>query len=480
MTEDNSSSMVGAPPAGEPDELCRLTATELIAAYAARRLSPVDVTAAILGRIHRLNPALLAFYLVDDDGAMAAALASEARWMRGVPAGPLDGVPVSIKDSIAVAGRPMYRGSRAYAPAVPSSVDAPPTARLREAGAILLGKTTMPDLGCLASGLSSQHGTARNPWNLARTPGGSTSGGAAAVAAGLGPLTIGTDLGGSVRIPAAFCGLVGFKPTQGRIPHTPASNMRSAGPLARSVTDATLLTAVLSQPDRRDCLSLPFPPPPSPPPEAPEDVVRRARIGLLLDLGAGTPAGPEIRAAVEGAGRLLAAHGAKVEPMPAPFPENAEWAVETYFRARVLSELQHLPPDRQAEVHPEVQDWCGAAKGLSAADLLEAMNGLERLRAHVNDAFAGVDFVLSPVMPMTAYAADIAFPDRDRAWSHLLFTAAYNQTQQPALSVPCGFDREGLPIGLQIIGQRFADDAVLRLAAAFELLRGLRAGLPAL
>jgi Asp-tRNA(Asn)/Glu-tRNA(Gln) amidotransferase A subunit family amidase len=472
--------MVGVRSTGEPDELCRLTATELVAAYGARRLSPVDVTAAVLGRIHRLNPRLLAFYLVEDDGAMAAARASEARWMRGAPAGPLDGVPVSIKDSIAVAGRPMYRGSKAYAPAVPSSVDAPPTARLREAGAIFLGKTTMPDLGCLASGISSQHGTARNPWNLARTPGGSTSGGAAAVAAGLGPLTIGTDLGGSVRIPAAFSGLVGLKPTQGRIPHTPASSMRSAGPLARSVADVVLLTAVLSQPDRRDCLSLPFPPPPGPIPEAPEDVVRGARIGLLLDVGAGMPAGPETRAAIEQSGLLLAAHGAKVEPMPALFPEDPEWAVETYFRARARSELQHLPPDRQAEAHPEVQGWCGAAKGLSAADLLEAMNGLDRLRVHVSDAFAGLDFVLSPVMPMTAYAADIAFPDRDRAWSHLLFTAAYNQTQQPALSVPCGFDRDGLPIGLQIIGQRFADHAVLRLAAAFESLRGLRADLPVL
>lgn len=213
MTRDSASSMVGARRAIKPHELCCLTATELVAAYGTRQLSPVDVTAAVLGRIHRLNPGLRAFYLVEDDGAMAAARASEARWMRGAPAGPLDGVPVSIKDSIAVAGRPMYRGSKAYAPAVPSSVDAPPTARLWEAGVIFLGKTTMPDLGCLASGISSQHGTARNPWNLARTPGGSTSGGAAAVAAGLGPLTIGTDLGGSVRIPAAFCGLVGLKPT---------------------------------------------------------------------------------------------------------------------------------------------------------------------------------------------------------------------------------------------------------------------------
>lgn len=453
-----------------------MTATELIAAYGTRQLSPVDVTAAVLDRIHRLNPNLLAFYLVEADSAMAAARASEARWMRGTPQGPLDGVPVSIKDSIAVAGRPMYRGSKAYAPAAPSPTDAPPAARLLEAGAVLLGKTTMPDLGCLASGISSQHGTARNPWNLARTPGGSTSGGAAAVAAGFGPLTIGSDLGGSVRIPAAFCGLVGLKPTQGRIPHTPASSMRSAGPLARSVADVVLMTAILSQPDRRDCLSLPFPPPHAP--EPPVDAVRGTRIGLLLDLGAGAPASPETRAAVEESARLLASHGAKVELMPTLFPEDPEWAIETYFRARVLSELEHLPADRQAEVAPDVRRWCGAAKGLSAAVLLEAMGGIDRLRVQVNDAFAGFDFVLSPVMPTTAYAADIAFPDRDRAWSHLLFTAAYNQTQQPALSIPCGFDRDGLPIGLQIIGQRFADHAVLRLAAAYESLRGLRPGVP--
>lgn len=472
--------MAGARPAEESDELCSLTATELVAAYEAHRLSPVEVTDAVLGRIHRFNSKLLAFYLVENDGAMAAARASEARWMQGAPTGPLDGVPVSIKDSIAVAGRPMYRGSKVYASAAPSSADAPPMARLREAGGILVGKTTMPDLGCLASGISSQHGTARNPWNLSRTPGGSTSGGAAAVAAGLGPLTVGSDLGGSVRIPAAFCGLVGLKPTQGRIPHTPASSMRSAGPLARSVADVVLLTAVLSQPDRRDCLSLPFPPSPGPFPGAPEDVVRGARIGLLLDLGAGTPACSETRAAIEESGRLLEAHGAHVEPMPALFSEDPEWAIETYFRARALSELQHQPPAARAEVHPEVHRWCSAAMDLSAADLLEAMNGLDRLRVQVSNAFAEVDFILSPVMPTTAYAADIAFPDRDRAWSHLLFTAAYNQTQQPALSVPCGFDRDGLPIGLQIVGQRFADHTVLRLAAAFESLRGLPTGLPVL
>jgi Asp-tRNA(Asn)/Glu-tRNA(Gln) amidotransferase A subunit family amidase len=166
--------------------------------------------------------------------------------------------------------------------------------------------------------------------------------------------------------------------------------------------------------------------------------------------------------------------------MPPLLSQDPEWAVETYFRARVLSEMRHLPPDRRMDVHPDVKAWCGAAQGLAAADLLDAMNGLDRLRIEVNDAFAGFDFVLSPVMPMTAYGAELAFPDRARAWSHLLFTAAYNQTQQPAVSVPCDFDRDGLPIGLQIVGRRFADQDLLEMAAAYEAWRGLRPSLPAL
>lgn len=450
------------------DEAYRLTAAELTSLYRQGKLSPVEATASILARIERLNPLLTAFYLIDREGALAAALAAETRWRKGVPIGALDGVPVSVKDSIQQAGTPMYRGSKAYAPAAPAAMDAPPAARLREAGAILIGRTTMPDLGSLASGVSSQHGTSRNPWNPARTPGGSSSGGAAAVAAGLGPLSVGTDLGGSVRIPAAFCGLVGMKPTQGRIPHLPASIMRSAGPLARTVRDAALLTDVLAGPDARDHYSLP----PEPgyagrPPLNPKGL----RLGLLLDMGYGMPAAPEVKAAVEAAARVLEELGARVEPMATPHREDPEPTVETYIRARMQAEIRALPPEKQGLVLPEVAAWAGRAEGLSARALLAAGDGIDRMRRQVVEATGRFDYVLSPVMPMTAFHAETAFPDPARGWSHLHFTFPYNQTQQPAISLNCGFDGAGLPIGLQIIGRRFDDGGVLALAMAYEAAR---------
>jgi aspartyl-tRNA(Asn)/glutamyl-tRNA(Gln) amidotransferase subunit A len=448
---------------GEPHDL---TAAELVRQYRRGALSPVEVAKSILSRIEQLNPELRAFYVVDWDAALREAEASQSRWRIDLPIGPLDGVPVSIKDSIQQAGTPMYRGCKAYAPARPATVDAPPVARLREAGAILIGRTTMPDLGCLASGISSQHGTARNPWNTTRNPGGSSSGGAAAVAARLGPLSVGTDLGGSVRIPAAFCGLVGMKPTQGRIPHLPASVMRSAGTLARTVTDAAVLLEVLAGSDSRDYYSLPS--------EAGGYVgqldrpLAGLRVGLLLDMGAGIAPGPEVVAAVEGAARDIEALGAAVEAMKSPYLHDPERAVETYMRARMHAEIRALPPQTQGLVLPQVADWCRAAEGLSALDLIDAMNQTDRMRQQVVEATGRFDYVISPTMPMTAYRAELAFPDAKRAWSHLHFTFPYNQTQQPAISLGCGFDSEGLPIGLQIIGQRFDDAGVLAVAASFE------------
>jgi len=328
----------------------------------------------------------------------------------------------------------------------------------------------MPDLGSLASGVSSQHGTARNPWNTARNPGGSSSGGAAAVAGRLGPLSVGSDLGGSVRIPASFCGLVGLKPTQGRIPHLPASVMRSAGPLARSVADVALLTEVLAGRDRRDYYSLP------PETGGYADWLDRSlagqRFGLLLDMGAGIAPAPEIIAAVTAAGKAIEALGGQVEPMESPYREDPERAVETYMRARIWSEIRALAAEKQALVLPAVAGWAQAAEGLSGEALLDAMNATDLMRRQVIEATSAFDYVISPTMPMTAYAAELAFPDPAHAWSHLHFTFPYNQTQQPAISLNCGFDGAGLPIGLQIIGQRFDDAGLLAVAAAYEKARG--------
>lgn len=324
----------------EASDLCSLSAAELAAGYAGGAFSPVDMTRALLGRLDRLNPELNAFYFTDPDGALAAARASEARWRQGKPLGPLDGVPVSIKDSIAVAGTPMFRGAAPFRSRPPSTMNSPPAARLLEGGAILFGKTTMPDLGLLAAGVSSAHGVTRNPWNTAMNTGGSSSGGAAAVAARLGPLTVGSDLGGSVRLPAALCGLATIKPTQGRIPHLPPSAYRSAGPIARTVKDAALLFGVLAQPDPRDYGAL------APDHQTYADLelsnLRGWRIGILDDMGFGAQAEPAIRAVVRRAADCLTDAGADVTAVGPLVDVDPSDAFNSIFASRGLHEIAHL------------------------------------------------------------------------------------------------------------------------------------------
>ena len=283
-----------------------MSATQMLASFRAKTLSPVEVTRAVLARIAACEPQLHATYALDAERAMRAALASQARWRQGAPDGPLDGVPVTVKDNIATRGTPSPLGSAATL-LIPAPADAPPAARLREAGAILLGKTTMPDYGMLSSGISSFHATARNPWDLSRTPGGSSAGAAAGVAAGYGPLHLGTDIGGSLRLPAGWCGIFALKPSNGRVPIDPAYYGRVAGPMTRNVEDAALMMQVLSLPDRRDAMSLPF--------QALDwgDLqrdVKGLRIGLLLEAGCGLAVEPQVRAAVQAAALAFAEVGA--------------------------------------------------------------------------------------------------------------------------------------------------------------------------
>ena len=275
-------------------DLHDLPAHALLAAYRARTLSPVDVVQAVLEHIARWEPHLHATWLLRPDDALAQARASEARWQRGAPQGLLDGVPVTLKDNIATRGDPTPLGTAA-SELLAAHADAPPAARLREAGAVLVAKTTMPDYGMLSSGLSSFQALARNPWDLSKGPGGSSAGAGAAAAAGYGPLHVGTDIGGSLRLPAGWCGIFSLKPSLGRIPIDPPYTGRAAGPMTRSVHDAALLLQVLSHPDARDSMSLP--------PQAidwadfergPEHL-RGLRIGLLLDAGCGLPVEPGAR-----------------------------------------------------------------------------------------------------------------------------------------------------------------------------------------
>src|SRR5471032_3350509 len=285
-----------------------LGAVDLIAGFRAKQFSPSEVLDDVLAHVAVWEPHIKALYAFDPDGARAAAKASSERWQKGEPTGPLDGVPATIKDNIATKGVPVPLGA-ATTRLVPSLADAPPAARLREAGAVIFSKTTMPDYGMLSSGLSSFHPLTRNPWDLAKNPGGSSAGAGAAGAAGYGPLHVGTDIGGSLRLPACWCGLVALKPSLGRIPIDPPYVGRVAGPMTRNVDDAALMMSVLSKPDRRDGMSLPS-----------NDIhwkahdksLRKLRLGLMLDLGVGQPLDPEVRSVAVKAAKAFETAGADV------------------------------------------------------------------------------------------------------------------------------------------------------------------------
>ena len=447
-----------------------LSAVALAKAFARHSLSPLEVTRAVIDQIQRREPQLQALFAFDADAALVQARASEARWMRNEPLSALDGVPGTLKENIATQGCPMPVGTAA-SDLRPMSEDAPPAARWKEAGLVLLAKTTMPDYGMLSSGLSSFHPLTRNPWDTTKNPGGSSAGAGAAGAGGYGPLHVGTDIGGSVRLPAGWCGLVGLKPSAGRVPIKPPFVGRVAGPMTRTVADCAALMAVLSRPDWRDTTSLP-----------PQAIawqqlgreVRGLKIGLLMDAGWGLALESETRAAVEAAARLLAGAGAGVEPL-APFGTRVMAdGLDRFWRMRSYLDMQALPAHRREQVLPYIREWVATGATLSAAEVFTGYSQIAALRDAAVAACQPFDFVLSPTSPTPSYPAEWASPLNDpaRPFEHIAFTLPYNMSEQPALSINCGFTTGGLPIGLQIIGRRHDDLGVLQLAAAYEQLRG--------
>ena len=456
--------------------LHELSASALLRRYADGTLSPVEVVQAVLAQIERWEPRLHALYALDAEAALSQARESEARWRRG-QALALDGVPLTLKENIATRGTPVPLGSAATLLA-PAADDAPPAARMREAGAVLIAKTTMPDFGMLSSGLSSFHALARNPWDLSRTPGGSSAGAGAAAAASYGPLHVGTDIGGSIRLPAGWCGVFGLKPSGGRIPIKPAYAGRVAGPMTRTVADAALMMRELSRPDWRDATSLP--------PQTDIDwldlrrEIKGLKLGLLMDAGWGLPVEPETAAAVQAAARLFEQAGAQVELLR-PFSTRAMIdGMDRFWRMRSWLDIRAMAPERQALVLPYIRDWAAGGEHLSAAELFDGYSQMAALREAAVAASQPFDFVLSPVSPVPAFAAEWASPlnDPQRPLEHIAFTLPYNMSEQPAASIPCGFTAAGLPIGLQIAGRRFDDLGVLQLAAEFERLRPALRPLP--
>ena len=475
MNTSSSISRVGPQNAGA-DDIAFLSAAELASCYASGALSPVEVADALLDRAERVHADLRVISHLDRAATLAMARAAEARWRAGAPLGPLDGMPVTVKDLVAMAGWPLGRGSAAMVGDPPATADAPAVTRLREAGAVFLARTTAPDMGAQIVTRNAVQGVALNPHDRSRSPGGSSGGAAVALATGLGPIALGTDGAGSIRVPAAWTGVFGLKPSFGRVPAYPASVFSPhsvAGPMARTVQDAEALLAVLAQPDPRDAFAL-------------QDRygtgasgridLAGLRVGVTPDFGiAGPTVDPDLAAAVLRAAAALEAAGARVEmvepawPCPPIEPFQVLWEA-TYAGFLAVT----YPPEKVARMDPLLLAIAERGRSIDMIAYHRALAG----RAHLTNAafslFQEVDLLLGPVTPCPPpLAADGAPPGCIPGdWSWCPFTYLWNMTGQPAASVPMGLDHRGLPTSVQIVGW-IADEAKI-LAAA----RALEAAIP--
>ncbi|MEV5963782.1 amidase [Kribbella sp. NPDC051952] len=442
--------------------LADLTATELLSQYRDGSLTPVEVIEDVLARVEELEPQICATYALDPDGARAAAQESEDRWRDG-SAGALDGVPVTIKENIATRGTPVPQGTAATE-LVPAVEDAPAAARLRAAGAVIFSKTTMPEYGMLSSGVSTFHKLTRNPWDLSKTAGGSSAGAAAAAAAGYGPIHLGTDIGGSIRLPAGWCGLVGLKPTHGRVAVGNPYPGRAIGPLTRTAADAALALSVISGYDPRDHTSIPLAS------DRFEINVAGLRVALLLDAGVGLPVDPSVTAAVSSAAAVLEKAGAIVEPIAPIITREMLDGLDRFWRVRSAADIAALPEDRRAKVLPQIREWVSTAGELTGFDVFHGYTQMGVMAAAVTKTFTTYDVILSPVAPITAFPAELAYPTDDplRPFEHIAFTVPYNMSAHPATTVNVGWSPSGLPIAAQLAVPHHQDLTALALAAYLD------------
>lgn len=450
-----------------------MTAEQLLELYARRRLSPVEALQAVLERVARYNPWVNAFAVLNPR-ALAQAGESAARWAAGRPIGPLDGVPVTVKDVMDLQGFPTRRGSKTT-DARPAAGDAPAVTGLKAAGAVIFGKTTTTEFGWKTPGDSPLHGITRNVWNPQRTVGGSSSGAGAAGAAGFGPLHAGTDAGGSIRIPAAYCGLVGLKPSHGRVPQWPQDlfpgafgQLSCAGPMTRSVRDAALMLSAMAQPDIRDPFCLHDEPRDWR--EGIERGVAGLRVAVVRRLGAAPPVDAEGEAAVLAAARLLSEQGALVEDADPDLPDTRA-AFGRIWGAALARQVAATAPEKRSLLDPGLLEVAGREAGLSALDLMAA----EALRAEAAHAMAHFhqryDLLLCPTTPTAAFDADApTVKPAEALWRDWApWTLTFNLTRQPAITVPFGLDEAGMPRGVQIAAAQLRDDLCLRAARVLEL-----------
>jgi len=450
-----------------------IPASELLKLYRSKRLSPVEVARDVCDRIDKHNQRLNAYCLLDDDLFMAAARESEKRWYKREPLGLLDGVPVSIKDIILTKGWPTLRGSLLVDKQQAWDENAPSTARLLEHGALLVGKTTTPEFGWKAVTDSPLTGITRNPWNPEMTAGGSSGGAAAAVATGMCTLALGTDGGGSIRIPAGFCGVFGFKPSFGRVPAAPLSpfgTLAHIGPITRNVADAALMLTVIAEPDARDWHALPA--------ETKDyrigldEGVKYLRVAYSPDLGYAA-VDPEITRIVEHAIDAFVELGARVELVTPGF-DNPHDVFLKHWSAGAANLARNFDDTQRAKLDPGLAQLIGVGESWGLLDYMRTVDQRAALGQHMNSFHEHFDLLVTPTLPIAAFPAGDQLSDANSQeywfdWTP--FSYPFNLTQQPAATIPCGLTSAGLPVGLQIIGPRYGDDSVLRASHAFEKLR---------
>ncbi|QEM83397.1 amidase [Halomonas binhaiensis] len=452
------------------------TAAQLLDAYRSRQVSPSEYADLLIAHVERHEGRINALYDYDPERFLAAAKVSTQRWARQAPCGPLDGIPVTLKELIATRGTPVPHGTLA-GDHPPADEDAPAAARLNEDGALLLAKTTCPDYGMLSSGRSSFHGLTRNPWNPDFNPGGSSSGAGAAAAAGFGILHLGTDIGGSIRLPAAWCGVVGFKPSLGRVPVDPYYVGRCAGPMTRSVADAALMMATVARTDRRDAMRLP-----------PQQIdwsaldidVRGMRIGVMMEAGCGLPVDEQVQRCVEDGVAHFRKAGAHIVPVGPVLSRDMLDGLNDFWRARQWSELLTLTEQQREQVLPEILAWADEGRGLDPVKVVRGFEQTLAMRRATEAAFDQLDAVISPVSPNVEFPAEWPSPSNDpsRPFEHIVFTVPWNMGEQPAIAIHAGFSHAGMPIGLQIITPKFEDMRALQLASAFEKWQGTLSNWP--
>ncbi len=448
-----------------------LSAEKLARGFQKRKFSPVDVAKACLAQVYKHDGALNAMCHLDEKTTLGMAEASAKRWKAGKPASPIDGVPVVIKDLLLTKGWPTLRGSKTISREGIWDVDAPSVARLREAGAVFLGLTTTPEFGWKGVTDSPLTGVTRNPWNPVLTPGGSSGGSSAAVAAGYAPLALGTDGGGSIRIPCAFTNTFGLKPSFGRVPAFPLSpygTVAHVGPMTRSVKDAALMLNTISQPDARDWHSLPF-----------DDTdyavkLKRTLKGLRVAFSATlgyAEVDPDIALLVQRAVDVLQGLGAKVTAVDPGFVDPAAM-FKTLWWSGARTAMGHLPPEKKALLDPILADVVEQAASITADEIVAATQARGALGSQMRQFMQNYDVLVTPAVPIAAFEAGKLQPDNAETQGRWVnwtpFTYPFNLTQQPAASIPCGFTQAGLPAGLQVVGRMFDDQTVLRVCAAYE------------